>query len=98
MDTLALGEAQGVGRHVDVLLYGARQRTDRRLGNGFGNFQHGIEIPGAGDREARLDHVHAEIFEQFGDLDLFGGVQLTAGDLLTIAERGVENVQSLTHN
>ena len=38
------------------------------------------------------------IFEQFGDLDLFGGVQLTAGDLLTIAERGVENVQSLTHN
>ena len=62
------------------------------------NLQHGIEISGAGDREARFDHVHAEIFEQFGDLDLFGGVQLTAGDLLTIAERGVENVQSLTHN
>ena len=98
MDTLVPGKAQGVGRNVDVLLYGARQRTDRRLGNGLGNLQHGIEIPGAGDREARFDHVHAEIFEQFGDLDLFGGVQLTAGDLLTIAERGVENVQSLTHN
>ena len=98
MDTLVLGKTQSVGRHVDVLLHGTRQRTDRRFGNGFGNFQHGIEIPGAGNRETGLDHVHAEILEQFGYLDFFGGVQLTAGNLLTIAERGVENVQSLTHN
>ena len=98
MDTFVLGKSQGVGRHVDILLHGAGQRTDRRFGNGFGNFQHGIEIPGAGDRETGLDHVHTEVFEQFGYLDFFGGVQLTAGDLLTIAERGVENVQFLTHN
>ena len=97
MDTLAPGQPQRIGRNVDVLLHGAGQRADRRLGNGLGNLQHGIEIPGAGDREARFDHVHAEIFEQFGDLDLFGGVQLTTGDLLTVAQRGVENVQSLTH-
>ena len=49
------------------------------------------------DRESRLDDVHAEAFQQLGDLDLFDRVQLAAGNLLAVAERGVENVQSLTH-
>ena len=97
MDTLAPGQPQRIGRNVDVLLHGAGQRADRRLGNGLGNLQHGVEITGAGDGKSRLDDVYAEAFEQFGDFNFFGGVQLTTGDLLTVAQRGVENVQSLTH-
>ena len=97
MDTLAPGQPQRIGRNVDVLLHGAGQRADRWLGNGLGNLQHGVEITGAGDGKSRLDDVYAEAFEQFGDFNFFGGVQLTTGDLLTVAQRGVENVQSLTH-
>ena len=41
--------------------------------------------------------MHAEAFQQLGDLDLFDRVQLAAGNLLAVAERGGENVQSLTH-
>ena len=59
--------------------------------------EHGVEIAGAGDGKSRLDDVYAEAFEQLGDFNFFGGVQLTTGDLLTVAQRGVENVQSLTH-
>ena len=94
---LCLASRRGVGRYVDILAYGARERADRRLGDGLRNFEHGVEVSGAGDRESRLDDVHAEAFQQLGDLDLFDRVQLAAGNLLAVAERGVENVQSLTH-
>ena len=97
VDPLVPGQPQGVGRYVDVLAYGARERADRRLGDGLRNFEHGVEVSWAGDRESRLDDVHAEAFQQLGDLDLFDRVQLAAGNLLAVAERGVENVQSLTH-
>ena len=97
VDPLAPGQPQRVGSNVDVLLHGAGQRADRRLGNGLGNLQHGVEIAGAGDGKSRLDDVYTKAFEQLGDFNFFGGVQLTTGDLLTVAQRGVENVQSLAH-
>ena len=75
---------------TSISLYGARERADRRLGDGLRNFEHGVEVSGAGDRESRLDDVHAEAFQQLGDLDLFDRVQLAAGNLLAVAERGVE--------
>ena len=56
-----------------------------------------LKSPGLEIGKSRLDDVHAEAFEQLGDFNFFGGVQLAAGDLLAVAERGVENVQSLTH-
>jgi len=37
-------------------------------------------------------------FQQLGDFDLLGGVQLAARHLLAITERGVENKQFLAHN
>ena len=97
VDAFVLRQPQGVGSNVDILLHGAGQRADRRKGNSLGNLQHGVEITGAGDGKSRLDNVYAEALKQLGDLNFFGGVQLTTGDLLTIAQRGVENVQSLAH-
>jgi len=77
---------------------GAGQRTNRRGRNGLRNLEYGVEVSGAGNREPRFDDVHAEAFQQLGDFDLLGGVQLAARHLLAITERGVENKQFLAHN
>ena len=98
VNAFVFGQTQRIGGNVDVFRHGACERADRRFGNGLRNFQHGVEIPGTGDRESRFDNIHAETFQQFGDLDLLRGVQLAARNLLAVAKRGVENVQSLTHN
>lgn len=95
---LVLGQPQGVGGDVDVFFHGAGERADRRGRNGLRNFKYGVEVSGAGNRESRFDDVHAETFEELGDFDLLGGVQLTARHLLAVAERGVENKKFFAHN
>ena len=98
VDALVPGQSQGIGGHVDVFFHGAGQRTNRRGRNGLRNLEYGVEVSGAGNREPRFDDVHAEAFQQLGDFDLLGGVQLAARHLLAITERGVENKQFLAHN
>ena len=98
MDAFMPGQSQGIGGDVDVFFYGAGQRTNRRGRNGLRNLEYGVEISGAGNREPCLDDVHAEAFQQLGDFDFLGGVQLAARHLLAITERGVENKKFLAHN
>ena len=98
VDALVPGQSQGIGGDVDVFFHGAGQRTNRRGRNGLRNLEYGVEVSGAGNREPRFDDVHAEAFQQLGDFDLLGGVQLAARHLLAITERGVENKQFLAHN
>ena len=52
----------------------------------------GLEVAGRGDREAGLDHVHAEAGELLRDLDLLLRVQRDARGLLAVAQRRVEDV------
>ena len=52
---------------------------------------HGLEVAGRGDREAGLDHVHAEPRELVGDLELLLLVQRDARRLLAVAQGRVED-------
>ena len=97
VDPLAPGASQRLGRGVDVPLDGASQGADRRFGDRFRDGYYGIEISRTRNGESGLDDIHAEAFEQAGHLDLFRGVQLAAGDLLSVAEGRVENIQFLAH-
>ena len=65
----------GDDRSVDV----ARDRLD------------GFEVTRRGDREARLDHVHAEPGELVRDLQLLGRVERDPRGLLPVSQRGVED-------
>ena len=77
---------------VDVGLVGAREAADHRALDLAGDRLHRLEVAGRGDREAGLDHVHAEPGELLGDLHLLLGVQRDARRLLAVAQRRVEDV------
>ena len=55
----------------------------------------GLEVAGRGDREARLDHVHAQPRELLGDLHLLLPVERDARRLLAVAQRRVEDPDPL---
>jgi len=84
---------EGLSCAIDVLLEGARQPAHRRILHGAGHRLHGLEVAGAGDREARLDDVHAHPLERLGDADLLVPGHRRAGALLAVAQGGVENDQ-----
>ena len=52
---------------------------------------HGLEVARRGDREAGLDHVHAEPRELVRDLDLLLPVERDPRRLLAVAQRRVED-------
>ena len=76
---------------VDVLGVRPRQRGDGRLRGHARNGAYALEITGRGDREARLDHVHAEALELLCKLGLLVWVQRNARRLLAVPKRGVED-------
>ena len=90
VDSLVLCVLQGIGSCVDVLFHGSGQSADGRPGDSFRNLDHGVEVSGAGDREASLDGIHAEGFESFCELNLLDSVELASRYLLTVSEGGVE--------
>ena len=56
----------------------------------LGDRLHRLEVARAGDREAGLDHVHAEPRQLLGDLQLLRLVQADARGLLAVPQGGVE--------
>ena len=60
-----------------------------------GDGLHRLEVAGRGDGEAGLDHVHAEVLQGVGDLQLLGQVHAGAGRLLAVAQGGVEDDQAV---
>ena len=92
---LVLGISQGFGGHVDVLLHTAREGANHRPGHGFGYLDHGVEVAGTRNGEARLNHVHAEGFQRACHLDFLHRVQLAAGHLLAVAQRRVKYKKSV---
>ena len=97
VDAFAAGMLKGLGGHVDVFLHAAGEGADDGPGDGLGDLHHRLEIAGAGDGEAGLDHVHAERLEGFGYFDLFDRIELTAGYLLAVAQGSVEDVEFVIH-
>ena len=91
MDTFVLGKSQGFRRHINILLYGACQRTNRGPCHSFWYFNHRIEVARTRNGKSRFNYIHAQRFQLFGHLNLFHCIQLASRNLLTIAERCVEN-------
>ena len=87
----AFGVSQGVAGPIDVGVAAAGQPADHRAAHVAGDFTHRLEIAGRRDREARFDHVHAQLDQRVGEFQLFGQIHAGAGRLLAVAERGVED-------
>ena len=85
------GVLDRLGGAVDVRRVAAGQAADDRPVDLAGDRLHRLEVAGRGDREAGLDHVHAEVGEGAGHLQLLAQVHAAAGALLPVAQRGVED-------
>ena len=97
VDTLPLRILQRVGCHVNVLLHRTSQCTDSRPCDRLRDFNHTVEIARAGDGESSLDDIHAQCLQLPCHLNLLNRVELTSWHLLAVAERRVENKQSVCH-
>jgi hypothetical protein len=87
----------GFGGAVDVLIDAAGQPGDARALDLAGDGFHGLEIAVAGDREARLDDVHAQPGQLPRDLEFLADVHGCARALLAVAQRRVEYQYLLAH-
>ena len=85
MDARLGGVAHGGAGAVDVGGIAARQAADGRPLDLAGNGLDRLEVAGRGDREAGLDHVHAQLFQGVRHLELLGQVHAGARRLLTVA-------------
>src|SRR5262249_2617954 len=88
---------EGGGGPVDVLGVAAGQAADDRPLHLPSDGLDGLEIAGGGDWEAGLDHVHAEVLQRVGHLQLFAQVHAGPGRLLAVAQRGVEDDEAVVH-
>ena len=97
MDALVLCVLESVGGHVNILLDGSCECANGGPCDSLRYLNDRVEVAGAGDREAGLDHVNAKRLECLGDLYFLYCVELAAWHLLAIAQRGVENIDSVVH-
>ena len=91
MDAPPLGRPDRLRAAVDILRRCAREPADHGILGAFGNLVDGGEVAFRGDRETGLDNVHAHSVEQFGDLELLFMGHGRAGTLLAVAQRRVED-------
>ena len=94
MDTGVVGLLHGVPRGVDVAFGAAGQRGHGAVRHGGGNGLHALVIHGRGDGKARLNDVHAQLFQLFGHLDLFRQIHAASGGLLAVPQGRVKNFDS----
>ena len=97
VDTLVLGILQRIEGHVDIFLYGTCQRTDHGPCHGLRDLNHRVEITRTRNGESCFDHVHAQLLQRLGHLNLLYGVQLTSWHLFAVTQCCVENKQSVIH-
>ena len=93
VNAFVLGILQGVERHVDVALYGSRQRADGGPRHCLRDFNHGVKVTRTRNGKSCFNHVDAQLLKCLGHLNFLNGVQLTSGHLFTVAQRRVENKQ-----
>ncbi len=95
VDLRVLGFLDRAPHGVDVLTHGTRQRGHRHAANLARDPPARLEIAWRRDREARFDHVDAELFELPCDSQLGVRVQVEAWRLLAVAQSGVEDEYSV---
>ena len=97
VDTRVARPVQRLPCAVDVVLVAAGERGDLHVGDGVGDGMNGFKVAHAGGRETGFDDVHAKAFQLTRHTELFLEVHGSAGGLLAIAERRVENNDAIGH-
>ena len=92
MNARPFGRFHGFGHRVDIGLDAARQGRDDRSSNLFGNGSDRREITRRRGREPRFNYVDAETRQLVGDLEFLGAIQAAPRRLLTVSQRGIENI------
>ena len=96
VDARLLGGAQRLDGRLDIDLHGAGEAADGDALRALGDLPHRVEVAGGGDREARLDDVHAEADERVRDFQFLVDGHARARRLLAIAQRRVEDIDALS--
>ena len=84
VNTLALGILQTLGCDVDIFLHRTCQGTDCRPCHRLGNLNHRVEVARTGNRESCLNHIHTQLFQLLGHLNLLYCVQLAPWHLFSV--------------
>jgi hypothetical protein len=84
------GRLDRLARSTHILFTGTRQRTHGRTLDHLGNAEDRVGIAGAGSSKARLDHIHAQLFQLARDAQLLFFGHGRAGALLAVAQGCVE--------
>ena len=95
MDAWPFGVLERSPGGVDVTGEGASESRDHRPVDVARDALDGLEVAGRSDREAGLDHVHAQTRELLRDLELLLRVQRDARRLLAVTQRRVEDDYSV---
>ena len=87
----APGAADRTRGGLDIGLPGAGERGDRRPADLTRDPRHGLGFASRGGREARLEHVDAEIGDRVSRPHLGGLTEARTGCLLAVAQRRIEH-------
>ena len=82
---------------VHVVRHGAAEGGDLGAAHLLGDAVDRVEIGRAGRREAGLDRVDAHALEHLRDLQLLVGREGDTGGLFAVAQRGIEDLDSVSH-
>ena len=95
VDAEVFGRAQRFASGFNVLGHAARQSAgDGALERG-GNLRDAVKVAFGGNRKARLQHIHAELFQGKRDLQLLPCRKALRQRLFAVAKRGVKNNDSI---
>ena len=98
VDARILGVADCLPALIDVVGHGAAEGGDLRPADLAGDAIDGVEVGWRGGGEAGLDAVDAHALEQLGDLQLLLGGEGDAGGLFAVAQGGIKDSDSVSHN
>ena len=91
VNAAARGRLERLAGPLDVVPAAAGQGGRDRAGHFGGNHTHGLGVGFGGNRKARFDDIHAQSVQLPGQLELLGHAQREARRLLAVAQRGVED-------
>src|SRR5665647_2118517 len=64
----------------------------------LGYFDYRFEVARTRNRETGFDHIHPQLLQYLGHLNLLDCVQLASRHLFSIAQGGVKNIYSVVHH
>jgi hypothetical protein len=97
MDARAPGILERIGRSQDVPAIRARQCRDAHPGELARHRVHCFGVALRGNRESRFQDVHAQFHQLRRHAELLRNGHATAGRLLPVTQRGVEDVDPIGH-